>query len=380
MTMRHSPYAGGIAESSSSLGAIDLTELHQSTTIGYRTFTVTRTSQDDHSIWNHDFLTLISLICDLYRVYKGELLAMQPFQHGLETFESSGNSCIVTRRAVTVSMPSNTRRGQTLNSKENIVVKRVHQGVLERDSPALKSFITELRVRAHPPLRTHPNIVDLRGVAWDFEDDEREKPRPLLLEELASEGSLGKFSKEKNLTRMPFQVKADLAMDIAQGLVVLHECGIVHGDVKPDNILIFPHDGFQKAFTAKLTDFGHSVFAFEGRTSLPAFTLPYSAPEATIHLQLTFEDMKRTDVYSYGLVLLSLFVGRDCCADLGDVLASYKSDDTMSDYAMELVEKEDRVHRDSDLDLATLRSLFMNTVRRETKKRDLENCIKLLMR
>ena len=379
MTMPRSRYAGGIAENSGPVGAIDLTELHRSTTAAHKIFTATRTIQDDHIVWNHDFLTLISLICDLYRVYKGELLVMQPFQHGLEIFENSGNNCIVTRRAVTISIPSNKIRGETLNSKESIVVKRVHQGVLEPDSPALKSFITELRVRAHPPLRTHPNIVDLRGIAWDFEDDERKKPRPLLLEELASEGSLSKFLMGKNLTRMPFKVKVDLAMDIARGILALHGCGIVHGDIKPDNILIFPRTGFQTDFVAKLTDFGHSVFAFEGRTSLPAFTLPYSAPEATED-QLTFEDMKRTDVYSYGLVLMSLFVGRDCCAHRGDMLASLKRDDSMFDHAMQVVENEDREHEDSDLDLATLRSLFMNTIRGEAKKRNLSNCMKLFIR
>ena len=367
-------------EESGPMYTIDLTELQQPTSVVQRTFTAVQPVVEDDTAWKHDLLTLISLICDLYQVYKGELLVVQSFQRGLETFENRGNNCVVTRRAVTISVPSNIRRGETLNSKENIVVKRVHEGVLERDSPALKSFITELRVRAHPPLRIHPNIVNLRGIAWDFEDEDQKKPRPLLLEELASEGSLGKFLKESRLARVPFKVKADLALDIAHGITALHGCGIVHGDIKPDNVLLFPHAGFQTDFVAKLTDFGHSVFTFEGRTSLRAFTLPYCAPEVTEHLRLTFEDMKCTDVYSYGLILVSLFAGRECWAHRGDTVTSSKRDDSMFDKAMDIVETEDREHGDSDLNLETLRSLFMNTITRDSEKRNLTNCVNLLKR
>ncbi|EXM13913.1 hypothetical protein FOTG_17649 [Fusarium oxysporum f. sp. vasinfectum 25433] len=45
--------------------------------------------------------------------------------------------------------------------------------------------------------------------------------------------------------------------DIAEGLKSLHDCGIVHGDVKLENVLVFP--GLDRKHIAKLSDFGHSL-------------------------------------------------------------------------------------------------------------------------
>ena len=364
------------------LGAIDLTDLQYSTTRARTALTTINASNSSSRLTGHetyDFLTLISLISNLYRAYEGELITMKHLHQGPETYENSGLSCIVHRRAVETSIPSNLIRGQVIKGEENIAVKREKQGIFGGNISVLKSFITELRVRAHPPLRAHPNIVELKGVAWDFEDEERTKPRPLLLEELALEGSLEKFWTDANLTRMPFKRKAGLSLDIAHGLTALHKCGIVHGDIKPGNILIFSNPASKVGFTAKLTDFGHSVFAYEGRTSLLAFTFAYRAPEATAH-DLTFDHMKLTDVYSFGLVMLSLVIGRDCCKVFGDSLGDYKENDSLFDKAMALVEEEDRMHTDSDLDLSTLRELFTHSIKLDCGQRNLNSCITLLQR
>lgn len=343
--------------------------------------TVTREAilEEDTSYNSYDFLTLISVACDVYNANKSDLIVMQSFQHGAEQFENSGMNCVVSRKAVTMSTPSNITRGQTEHHEQNIVVKRTHEGVVAPGSRALKSFIAELRVRAHAPLRIHTNIVDLCGIAWDFEDEERLKPRPSLLEEYASEGSLSHFWMTKNLTRMPFKTKCALALDIANGLSALHACGVVHGDVKPDNVLVFPKQYPEAGYAAKLTDFGHSVFEFEGRDDLRAFTLPYSAPEAT-HRPLTFSEMTKTDVYSYGLVLLSLFLGRNSCQDFGDQLQSHKINDTLYVKAFKIIEQEDRKQTDSDFNLPTLRKLLMFTVRLSPQLRNLTKCIQYLRR
>jgi serine/threonine protein kinase len=366
--------------------AVDLSGIHSTMQRNPTTFTQIRTGATGATQTTPDapakidFLTLISLACNIYRIYASELVEMQPFRGNPEQSEGRGGNCLVTRREITLSSPSNVLRGQTEQRNESIIVKRTHRAFWGSGTSALRSFIVELRVRAHPPLREHPNIVGLKGIAWDFEDEERRNPCPLLLEERASEGSLEQFWKVRNLTRMPFKLKVALCSDIASGLLALHNCGIVHGDVKPENILVFPRMGSQESYAAKLTDFGHSVLAYENLDAPPAFTPLFGAPELEEQSSFSFQDMKQTDVYSYGLVVLCLVVGRNCCSDFGSQLLSYKLDDSIVGRAMRLLEQEDRKHSDSDFDLATLRMLFNNTLKRDSKKRDLPRCIRVLYR
>jgi len=210
-----------------------------------------------------DFLALVSIVCEIYRSYEGALIPVQHFHRSAEKDEGSGHTCIVSRRAISTPTPSKVTRGLTKTTEEDIIVKRTLKSTLAPNSDALKSLIAELRIRAHPPLRLHPNIVNLKGVAVDFEDDEATRPRFLLLEELASERSVEHFWTNVDLVRMPFSTKAGLCLDIARGLSALHCCGVAHGDIKPDNILVFRKPEAPDEFVAKLTDFGHSVFHYE---------------------------------------------------------------------------------------------------------------------
>lgn len=375
----------GLDEIAGPRGSVDFSEVTGNsyypnrTRLAFTTVLRNPIAEEERQHCPYDFLMLISAACEIYENNASDLVVMQAFQHGAEHFENSGMNCVVSRKAVTLSTPSNITRGRSEQHQANIVVKRIHEGVVEPRSRALKSFLAEIRVRAHKPLRMHTNIVSLRGIAWDFEDEDRLKPRPLLLEEYAPEGSLSTFWSKKNLTRMPFKNKCSLVLDIANGLSALHACGVVHGDVKPENVLIFPRAGFDDEFTAKLTDFGHSVFKFEGRDDLPAFTLAYSAPEAT-RQHLSFQDLTQTDVYSYGLVALSLFLGRNSCHDFGNQLKTYKEHDTMYAEAVKLIEREDQEQTDSDLNVPTLRKLFSKSIRRDPGTRDLRTCIRTLKR
>jgi serine/threonine protein kinase len=310
---------------------------------------------------------------------------MQAFNKDSELVEDGGTTCVVSSRAISTKAASSVERGRTEAVWEKIIVKRTRKGVLEPRSSAMRSFIAELRVRSHMPLRLHPNIVDLKGVAWDYEEGESRVPRPLLLEEFATERSLTHFWGTRNLTRMPFKVKAELCLDVAHGISILHECGVVHGDIKPDNILIFPRGNSRyETFTAKLTDFGHSAFEFEDLRALPAFTKQYCAPEAdpehNSSVNLTFDGMKQTDVYSFGLVVLSVVTGGSFLESFDDKLYSRKGKDEMARAAMDLVEKQDRENNDSDFDLDVLDTIFNSTVVLTPSHRSLRRCLRVLER
>jgi serine/threonine protein kinase len=80
--------------------------------------------------------------------------------------------------------------------------------------------------------------------------------------EHAELGSLDAYFRDRN-SDSPMncvQMRA-LALDVASGLECLHRCSVLHGDVKPDNILLFPRTGSDESgsYMAKLTDFGNAI-------------------------------------------------------------------------------------------------------------------------
>jgi serine/threonine protein kinase len=87
---------------------------------------------------------------------------------------------------------------------------------------------------------------------------------------------------------------------IVEGLVAIHACGLIHRDVKPDNVLLC---GFAETEVAKITDFG--VARAQGLDATfgpqPIGTIGYAAPEQ-LGL-LSAETTEATDVFALGVLL-----------------------------------------------------------------------------
>ncbi|NDE13556.1 hypothetical protein EBZ80_01320 [bacterium] len=101
--------------------------------------------------------------------------------------------------------------------------------------------------------------------------------------------------------RLSNREKKTIARAIAETVAVLHEHGIVHGDLKPENIVVD-----RKTLGHKLIDFGGAVDAASpdtGRVDFLTGTIPYMAPEVRAGNPPT----AASDVYSYGLLLFVLF-------------------------------------------------------------------------
>ncbi|OWY93842.1 TKL protein kinase, partial [Phytophthora megakarya] len=96
--------------------------------------------------------------------------------------------------------------------------------------------------------------------------------------------------------------------DAALGLENLHERGIVHGELKGNNILVC-WDKYARTTTTKVADFGLSVFVDHRASSLPSNVLGairWKAPECLRGEQPTRE----SDVFSFGICIVEAATGR----------------------------------------------------------------------
>jgi serine/threonine protein kinase len=108
--------------------------------------------------------------------------------------------------------------------------------------------------------------------------------------------------------RMKAGVAVAIVRDCLNALAALHRHGIVHGDIKPSNIML------KRTGIAKIVDIGS---AFEMRDPPPqrTCTLAYAAPEVLDNRETT----PRSDLCSLGYVLIELLSGRQAFAGIKDM-------------------------------------------------------------
>jgi serine/threonine protein kinase len=179
------------------------------------------------------------------------------------------------------------------------------------------SLITEVLILRHPLIRNHANIIDLEGICWDSDG-----VWPVLVFQRAHLGDLQSFTNYKYDQSASLEIELGLCTDISMAVMALHDCSIhfhlhslnvtadsachridiVHGDIKPQNVLIFK-DG-KGGLQAKLTDFGHSCL---GKDENDPIYLPRSRPWNDPNWDdecFEIHEAKRMDIYSLGMVCL----------------------------------------------------------------------------
>ncbi|KAH7153545.1 hypothetical protein EDB81DRAFT_791550 [Dactylonectria macrodidyma] len=157
-------------------------------------------------------------------------------------------------------------------------------------------LLFEVAALCHPRLRRHDNIVDIIG--WGLNATWHQVPFIAL--ELA-DGDLGDFIGASEY--LPFETRRQMIEDVASGLSALHGLGIVHGDIKPGNVLVFRTE---TRLIAKLSDFGGSA----GLTGMALLrgrgTVGWRAPELRRYHDhgdpLDQNLLEKMDVYSFGLL------------------------------------------------------------------------------
>ncbi|EWG35871.1 serine/threonine protein kinase [Fusarium verticillioides 7600] len=166
---------------------------------------------------------------------------------------------------------------------------------------AIDAAIMELYLSTHRPILQHPNLVDFLGLAWGANPFNSSQKLPVLMVEFAEHGSLSQLQQREYLG---IETRRKLCLDVCKGLHMLHSCGIVHGDIKAPNVLIFPDT--EHKYRAKVNDFGYSqVINTERSSLLLGGTRPWKAPEAKT--AVTVSDAKYTDIYSLSLFIWCTF-------------------------------------------------------------------------
>ncbi|KAH8885906.1 kinase-like protein [Thozetella sp. PMI_491] len=175
----------------------------------------------------------------------------------------------------------------------------------EPEGEILQRLINEMTVLRNPTIQDHPNILELQGICWDvpLDDPSDGKIWPVLVFEKSQFGDLRHFAKldiGRNLS--PGQ-RLELCLEIGSAIAHMHSSQLVHGDIKPQNVLVFKDDS--GSFTAKVADFGFSTqYALDNHRIMLPESKPWFAPECLRYPGFSPQEAVRTDIFSFGMLCL----------------------------------------------------------------------------
>jgi len=175
-----------------------------------------------------------------------------------------------------------------------VAVKVMHPH-LAQDEQFVERFIREAKASA---ALSHPNIVSVQDQGWN----QHGSPAVFLVMELVEGHTLREYLNEQGALSIDAGIK--FLLPVLSALAAAHKLGIVHRDIKPDNILI------SKEGRIKIADFGLAKGPLLGATmtaesSIVLGSVSYLSPE---QVQRGIADA-RSDVYSAGITAFEIFTG-----------------------------------------------------------------------
>lgn len=169
-----------------------------------------------------------------------------------------------------------------------VAVKVLHPHLAETNAAA--RFVSEGRVLGS---LMHPNLATI------FDMDSEAGLPYLVMEFVEGESLAAVIEREAPLTR---SAGMPIAFQLCRGLSYMHERGVVHRDIKPQNILITKGD------RVRIVDFGIARGPEAAEMTAPGWvmgTAQYLAPEIVAGQAAT----PQSDLYALGVVLYRLFTG-----------------------------------------------------------------------
>lgn len=177
------------------------------------------------------------------------------------------------------------------NLDRNVAIKQLRDEMIA-DPTFRERFLQEARAAAN---LSHPNIVTIHDFGHDA-------GRYFIVMEHVQGVHLKQYIRQKGALRL--QESVDLMVQISAGVGYAHRAGLVHCDLKPQNILVAP-DG-----RVKITDFGiaralATITEHESHSIIWG-TPHYLAPE----IASGGAPSPASDVYALGIVLYEMLTGR----------------------------------------------------------------------
>src|SRR3954469_2452969 len=187
---------------------------------------------------------------------------------------------------------------QTEPIQRTVAIKIIKPGMDTRQ--VIARFEAERQAVA---MMDHPNIAKVLDAGTT------DSGRPYFVMELVKGVPITKYCDDKHL---PLRARLELFAQACQAVQHAHQKGIIHRDIKPNNVLVAEYDdhaipkvidfGVAKAIAQKLTE--RTMFTEFGQV---LGTMEYMSPEQSKFNQLDIDT--RSDIYSLGVLLYELLAG-----------------------------------------------------------------------
>ncbi len=174
---------------------------------------------------------------------------------------------------------------------ERLILKFLNPNV-SSDEEMMKRFVHELRYSRKITHRNVIRIFDFVSLGGNYAISMEYFPSHTLGAEMAARKPL------------PFDKPTGWAQDIANGMAVAHQVGVIHRDLKPANILI------NEEGLLKIVDFGVAAAASSGDTQLTKTGYVIGSPKYMAPEQILGKKVDhRADIYSVGVIIYEMLTG-----------------------------------------------------------------------